>query len=148
MSKVDVLNCLYFLNFAAFTFRCRNSIDPFICSLEDEYLYNLLNNLSTPWTGSLELMQPPCTGETREQVSRSSVYYIPITGSHSTQLAGLQQRLRSNVLDLHPQAFLAVPLGELTLLVQSRRAWPFAFSHACCGNWSVSCGMGGQDDWV
>lgn len=55
--------------------------------LKDEYFNNFLNDLSTSWTRSLELMQPPCTWKTGKQVSRTSVYDISIAWSHSTELA-------------------------------------------------------------
>lgn len=76
--------------------------------LHNEYLYNFLDNLSTSRTRSLEFMEPPGTREAGEEMGRASVDDVAIAGSNPTQLARLQQGLRSAFyLYLHAQTLPA-----------------------------------------
>lgn len=93
-------------------------------------------------------MQPLCTRETRQKVSRASVDDVPVTRPHSTQLAGLQQCLRPHVFHLHAQTFLTLALGELVMQLDTRRARPLAFTPHHRGQGSVGCGVGGQNDGI
>lgn len=75
------------------------------------------------------------------------MYYISVTWSYSTELARLQQCLRSN-FNLHSQALLTLPSWELLILVHARAPRPFAFACNHGGEGSVCCRVGGQDDRV
>lgn len=68
---------------------------------------------------------------------------VPVTGSHSTQLARLQQRLWSHAFNFHTQTFLALALGELAARVR-----PLAFALHRGGHGPVGGGVGGQDDGI
>lgn len=96
--------------------------------LKDEYLNNILNDLPTSWTGSVELVQPPRAGKAGEQVSRPSVDDVPVPWSHAAQLAGLQQGLGPDLFHFHAQTFLTVPFGERLIFVEAGRPGSFALS--------------------
>lgn len=81
-------------------------------------------------------------------MSSTSVYYISIARSHSTELARLQQCLRPNFFHLHAQIFLTLPSRELLMLVEAGGPRPLAFPCSHNGQRPVSCGEGGQDDRV
>lgn len=81
-------------------------------------------------------------------MSRTSVYYISIAWSDSTELAWLQQSLGPNFFHLHAQIFLAFPFRELLISVEAGGPRPLAFPCMHSGQRSVRCGMGGQDDGV
>ena len=112
---------------------------------QNEDLDDLLYDLSTARAGRLELVQPPGTGEAREQVSRAPVDDVAVPRPHSTQLTGLQQGLGPS-LHLHPQAFLT--LREL--LLPGPPWWPgsFAFPGSPGGQRALGGAVGGQDDRV
>lgn len=96
--------------------------------LKDEYLNNILNDLPTSWTRSVELVQPPRAREAGEQVSGAPVDDVPVPGAHAAELAGLQQGLGPDLLHFHAQTFLAIPFGERLIFVEAGRPGGFALS--------------------
>lgn len=69
--------------------------------LKDEYLNNILNDLSASWTRSVELVQPPRARKAGEQVSRTPVDDVPVPWAHTAELAGLQQGLGPDLFHFH-----------------------------------------------
>lgn len=96
--------------------------------LKDEYLNNFLNDLPTSWTRSVELVQPPRARKAGQQVSCSSVYDIPISWAHATELAGLQQGLGPDLLNFHAQTFLTIPFRDRLIFAEARRPRCLALS--------------------
>lgn len=73
---------------------------------------------------------------------------VSVSGTHATQLAGLQQGLGPDLLHLHAQTLLTIPFRDRLVFAEAGRPRSLALARERGGQWPVGRGVRRQDDGV